>query len=75
MNAPTRTYTNGEVTVEWRPELCTHCENCFRGLPTVFDPSKRPWVNLQGATSDQITKQVGECPSKALSLSWPKVCG
>ncbi len=75
MTAPTRTYTNGEVTVEWRPELCIHCEACFRGLPAVFDPSKRPWVNIQGATSDEIEKQVAECPSKALSLKWPAKCG
>jgi uncharacterized Fe-S cluster protein YjdI len=68
VSQPTRTYTNGQITVEWRPELCIHCEKCFRGLPSVFDPNKRPWVNMSGATTDQITKQVSECPSAALAI-------
>jgi putative redox protein len=65
---PTRTYTNGEITVEWRAELCTHCKNCLSGLPTVFDLNKRPWVNMGGASSDAIKDQVAECPSGALSI-------
>lgn len=69
MDKPTRTYTNGEITVEWRPELCVHCEACITGLPQVFDLSKRPWVNIHGATSEQIVKQVSECPDGALSIS------
>jgi len=68
MSAPTRTYSNGEISVEWRPELCTHCEACFKGLPTVFDPKKRPWVNMQGASSGDIKRQVSECPSGALEV-------
>ena len=65
---PTRVYKNSEVIVEWRAPLCIHCENCFRGLPQVFNPSKRPWVNINGAPADEIRRQVGECPSGALSL-------
>lgn len=71
MNPPTRTYSNGQIIVEWRPELCVHCENCFRGLPSVFDPSKskRPWVNINGATTVEIERQVADCPSGALSIT------
>ncbi len=68
MNKPTRTYTNGEITVEWRPELCIHCEACFHGLPEVFDPNKRPWVNMAGARSEDIKQQVAQCPSAALAM-------
>lgn len=68
MSEPTRTYTNGEISVEWRPELCTKCESCWRGLPAVFNPEKRPWVTMAGATTEQITAQVNECPTGALSI-------
>lgn len=61
-------YTNGEVTVIWQPSLCVHSAICFRGLPAVFDPRRRPWVVLDGHTSDAIITQVEECPSGALSF-------
>ena len=38
-------YTNGEVTILWQPDLCIHCANCARGLPEVFDPGRRPWID------------------------------
>jgi uncharacterized Fe-S cluster protein YjdI len=63
----TRTYTNGEVTVVWKPEVCIHSAICFRGLPKVFDPRKRPWVTPERATTDEIIAQVKKCPSRALS--------
>ena len=61
-------YTNGEVTVIWQPSLCVHSAICFRGLPAVFDPRRRPWVVLDGHASDAIVTQVEECPSGALSF-------
>ena len=60
-------YTNGEVTVVWKPSLCGHSNRCFLGLPEVFDPGERPWVNPNGATTEQIIKQVRKCPRGALS--------
>ena len=64
----TRKYTNGEVTVVWKPELCIHSTRCFRGLPAVFDPRKRPWVTMSGAPTSDIIAQVEQCPSGALSI-------
>jgi uncharacterized Fe-S cluster protein YjdI len=63
----TKTYTNGEVTVVWKAGLCQHSAICLRGLPKVFDPRNRPWVNPQGASTDEIVTQVQKCPSGALS--------
>ena len=60
-------YTNGEVTVVWQSDLCIHSENCFKGLSKVFNPNQRPWVNIEGASSQQIMDQVEKCPSGALS--------
>jgi len=67
LNPIVKEYTNGEVTVVWKPALCIHSKNCVTGLPTVFDFNARPWVNAQGATTEQIVKQVQQCPSGALS--------
>ncbi|OWY23787.1 hypothetical protein C7N43_13385 [Sphingobacteriales bacterium UPWRP_1] len=61
-------YTNGEITVIWKPELCMHSANCFKGLPQVFNPRNRPWVNLQNANTEQVIAQVKACPSGALSF-------
>ncbi|MBX7126668.1 MAG: (4Fe-4S)-binding protein [Cyclobacteriaceae bacterium] len=60
-------YTNGEVTVVWKPDLCVHSTICFKGLGEVFDPRKRPWVNPEGAATEKIVEQVKKCPSGALS--------
>ncbi|MDX2003333.1 MAG: (4Fe-4S)-binding protein [Chitinophagales bacterium] len=63
-------YTNGEVTVVWKPSQCIHSAICFRGLPGVFNPRIRPWVTIDGASTDAIVKQVKECPSGALSYHY-----
>lgn len=41
-------------------KLCT-------GLASVFDFGKRPWVNAEGASTEEIVKQIDKCPSGALS--------
>jgi uncharacterized Fe-S cluster protein YjdI len=63
----TKRYKNDEITVVWQPHKCIHSAICFRGLPTVFDPRKRPWVTIEGADSEAIMKQIDHCPSGALS--------
>jgi uncharacterized Fe-S cluster protein YjdI len=63
----TKKYTNGEVTIVWKPSECVHSGICFRGLGDVFDPRKRPWVTIEGSSTDKIIAQVQKCPSGALS--------
>ena len=62
-----RTYTNGEVTVYWDPDLCIHVMNCIRSTPEVFNSSKRPWVNVHAAGTKEIIRGVDTCPTGALS--------
>ena len=64
----TKRYSNGEVTVVWQPAKCVHSGVCVRGLPLVFDPRRKPWIELASATSEQIVAQVAKCPSGALSI-------
>ena len=60
-------YTNGEVTIVWKPDLCIHSGNCARGLPEVFKPKEKPWITPEGSTTEKIIEQVKKCPSGALS--------
>jgi uncharacterized Fe-S cluster protein YjdI len=59
-------YATDEIVVEWEPRLCYHSHNCVRSLPQVFDPSRRPWANVDAATADEIEAAVARCPSGAL---------
>ncbi|MGU9938759.1 (4Fe-4S)-binding protein [Empedobacter brevis] len=61
-------YTNGEVTIIWKPELCQHTGICVKMLPKVYHPKDKPWITAENATSEEIKKQVSQCPSGALSL-------
>ena len=63
----TKTYTNGEITVVWKPAVCIHSKICWTQLIEVFNPRKRPWIDIQGAATDRIVEQIDRCPSKALS--------
>jgi uncharacterized Fe-S cluster protein YjdI len=63
----TKTYTNGEVTVVWKPGLCIHSTLCWKGLPEVFKPKERTWVTMGGSTTQRIVDQVSKCPSRALT--------
>ena len=62
-----REYSNGEVTIVWKPDLCLHSEKCIHNLPSVFDKDGRPWINASGASTNDIIEQIKTCPSGALS--------
>lgn len=67
MPITTHTYVTGEITVIWKPDICIHSGICAKGLHEVFDPRRRPWINLSKADVDRIREQIKKCPSGALS--------
>lgn len=60
-------YSNGEITILWEPDKCIHSAKCVRGLPTVFDPQRRPWIIPTNASTEELIAQVDKCPSGALT--------
>ena len=68
MQEEIRHYTNNEITVVWKPTVCKHSTICWKGLIGVFNPRARPWINMDGATTERIIEQVKKCPSGALSF-------
>jgi len=60
-------YTNGEITIIWRSELCDHSGICISELPEVFNTIKRPWINMKNSNTKAIKRVVDMCPTKALT--------
>ena len=65
-------FTNGEITVTFAPKKCIHADKCAQELSDVFKTSVIPWIDLEGANSKQIIKQVKKCPSGALNFCYNK---
>ena len=61
-----RAYTAPGVTVFYDRGRCLHFAECVRGLPQVFDVAKRPWIQPQRASADEVAEVVRRCPSGAL---------
>lgn len=66
----TKRYNEGDLTVIWQAEKCIHSKICWNGLPEVFNPNRRPWIDLSAAEQQAIMKQVDQCPSGALSYEY-----
>lgn len=70
MASSNKKYSNGEITVLWQPDKCIHAAECVKGLPEVFNVNKRPWVDIDAATTEKIIATVNKCPSRALSFTY-----
>ena len=68
MKSVIKRYTTDDTTIVWQSAMCTHSKKCFAGLPEVFNPKNRPWVQLDESTVEKIVAQVKQCPSGALSI-------
>ncbi len=65
---PITTHHYQEIAVAWKPELCIHSGICANGLTDVFNPRRKPWIDLSQAETQQVIEQVKKCPSGALSI-------
>lgn len=65
--AETKTHETDELRVFWKADICQHSGNCVRGNGAVFDPKRRPWIDLSQASAEEIMRVIDTCPSGALS--------
>jgi uncharacterized Fe-S cluster protein YjdI len=63
----TRRYVGDGIVVGWEPGRCIHAQECVRGLPDVFDPDRRPWIETAGGSGVEIAEVIRRCPSGALT--------
>lgn len=54
------------ISVTWSRRRCIHAAECVMHLPTVFEPGRRPWVEVSQASEDAIARVVARCPTGAL---------
>ena len=62
-------YSNGEITIKWQPKVCQHAAVCVKTLPQVYNPKASPWIAIENASSEELKKQISQCPSAALSFT------
>ena len=63
---PRLAYRNDAIEVHWEPRFCIHSRSCIRRLGKVFDPSARPWIDVDAADPDEIAETILTCPTGAL---------
>ncbi len=67
MEDKVHSYSNDNITVKWSSKTCIHSAVCVNNLPGVFNLDNKPWVNVDGASVDEIKHLIGQCPSGALT--------
>ncbi len=60
-------YSNGALTIVWKPGKCIHSGICVKTLPEVYHPKEKPWILPEKASAEELKKQIEACPSGALS--------
>ena len=60
------TYTGIDVEISYDVKRCIHAAECVKGLRSVFDPDRKPWVDPEGASADEIAAVIQKCPTGAL---------
>lgn len=68
MNRDIHEYSNENITVSYDVERCIHVRECVEGLPDVFDPDKRPWIEPDNADIDELVDVIMRCPTGALQF-------
>ena len=54
------------MRLEHEDEHAALAAQCVFGLPDVFDPERKPWIEPDKAEADAIARVVARCPTGAL---------
>lgn len=61
-------YDGKNVVIEYDAKICSHAGECVRGLPKVFMPGAKPWVQPGDISYDEAAAVIAKCPSGALKV-------
>lgn len=61
-----KTYSGDRIDVSFDTKRCIHAAKCVRGVPAVFDTSRRPWILPDEADADAVAAVIETCPTGAL---------
>lgn len=61
-----RRYVGEHADVTYSLKRCIHAKECVNRLASVFDPNKRPWIQVGETPADALAEVVERCPSGAL---------
>ena len=64
-----KSYDSGSIRVTYDAVRCIHAAECVEGLPAVFDPNRRPWIDPNRASADEIATVILRCPTGALHFT------
>jgi CDGSH-type Zn-finger protein/uncharacterized Fe-S cluster protein YjdI len=62
-----REYDGDGIKVTYDAARCIHAAECVHGLPAVFDPNRKPWIDAGAASADELAEVVRRCPTGALA--------
>jgi uncharacterized Fe-S cluster protein YjdI len=62
-----RLYENEDIVVFWNSDKCFHARQCVHGSPGTFDPTRKPWIDLDVGKTSEIWQAISKCPSGALT--------
>ena len=59
-------YQGRGLQVTFDAKRCIHSAECVRGLPLVFDITRKPWILPDAAAAETVAEVVLRCPTGAL---------
>ena len=62
-------YAGVRITIHDNRGICAHAGYCTDRLKSVFRMGQEPWIDPNGASTEEIIATVEQCPSGALSYS------
>lgn len=68
MKSKTLHYSGKKAAVSYDVRRCIHAAECVHGLPEVFDPGRKPWIDPDRAEAEQLLQVIMRCPTGALHL-------
>ena len=68
-----KSYSGQQITIHDNRGICSHAGFCTDNLKSVFKLGEEPWIDPDGATTQEIIDTIKQCPSGALSYSIDKV--